>query len=157
MFICRIKIWCTQDQNSHLADGTMPDSWGNQNGMLWCHRDLFSVQDDGSIWLASQNDVNLSMLLVVMLACVSADFSQVYRARKLVLVSESPTGDATRAGDPRQGSQIDNCWLGWQDQALPRGGEWPLWSKFAGSIRREADRNPHGFSVSSPVLLANPL
>ena len=122
MFICRIKIWCTQYQNSHLADGTMPDSWGNQNGMLWCHRDLFSVQDDGSIRLASQNDVNFSMLLVVMLACVGADFSQVYRARKLVLVSYSPTGDATRAGDPRQGSQIDNCWLGWQDQALPRGG-----------------------------------
>ena len=122
MFISRIKIWCTQYQNSHLAHGTMPDSRRNQNGMLWCYWDLFSVQNDGSIRLASQNDVNFSMLLVVMLACIGADFSQVYRARKLVLVSKSPAGDATRTGDPRQGSQIDNFWLGWQGQALPRGG-----------------------------------
>ena len=151
MFICRIKIRCTQDQNSHLAHGTMPDSRRNQNGMLWCYRDLFSVQNDGSIRLASQNDVNFSMLLVVMLACIGADFSQMYRARKLVLVSKSPAGDATRTGDPRQGSQIDNFWLGWQGQALPRG-EWPMWSKFAGSMRREADRNPYVFHVSSTVF-----
>jgi len=114
MFICRIKIWCAQDQDSHLANGTMPDSRRNENGMLWCYWDLFSVQNEGSIRLTSQNDVNFSMLLVVMLASIGADFSQVYRARKLVSVSKSPPSDATWAGDPRQGRQIDNCWLGWQ-------------------------------------------
>ena len=122
MFICRIKIWCTQDQYRHLANRSMSDSRGNQNGILGCHRDLFPVQNDGSIRLAGQNDVNFSVLLVVMFACVGADSCQVYCAREFVSISKSPTSDTARAGDSRQGSQIDNCWLGWQDQALPKVG-----------------------------------
>ena len=84
----------------------MPDSRRNQNGMLWCYRDLFSVQNDGSIRLASQNDVNFSMLLVVMLACIGADFSQVYRARKFISIGKGPPGYATWARDSWQGGQI---------------------------------------------------
>ena len=101
MFVCRIKIWCTQDQNCHLANGAMSDSRGNQDGILWCHRNFFSVQNDDCIRLAGQNDVNFSVLLVVMLACVGADFSQMYRARKFVSIRKSSAGYATRASDSR--------------------------------------------------------
>ena len=101
MFVCRIKIWCTQDQNCHLANGAMSDSRGTQDGILWCHRNFFSVQNDDCIRLAGQNDVNFSVLLVVMLACVGADFSQVYRAREFVSILKSSAGDAARARDAR--------------------------------------------------------
>jgi len=101
MFVCRIEIWCTQNQNGHLANGTMSDSGWNQDGILGCHRNLFSIQNEDCIRLAGQNDVNFSVLLVVMLACVGADFSQVYRAREFVSIRKSSAGDATRARDAR--------------------------------------------------------
>lgn len=101
MFVCRIKIWCTQDQNGHLANGAMSYSRWNQDGILGCHRNFFSIQNDDCIRLAGQNDVNFSVLLVVMLACVGADFSQVYRAREFVSIRKSPAGYPTRARDSR--------------------------------------------------------
>lgn len=101
MFVCRIKIWCTQDQNGHLAHGSVSDPWGNQDSVLRRDRNFFSVENHDRIGLASQDDVNFSVLLVVMLACVDADFCQVYRARKFIPVSKSPSGYATRASDSR--------------------------------------------------------
>jgi len=106
MFVCGIKIWCTQDQNCHLANGAMSYSGGNQDGVLGCHRNFFSIQNDRGIRLASQNDVNFSVLLVVMLACIGADFSQVYRARKFISIGKGPPGYATWARDSWQGGQI---------------------------------------------------
>ncbi len=71
---------------------------------MGCHRNFFSVQNHGCIRLAGQNHVNFSVLLVVMLACVGADFSQVYRAGEFVSICKSPAGYATRARDSREGS-----------------------------------------------------
>ena len=122
MFVCRVKIWCTQDQNCHLANGAMSNSGRNEDGMMGCHRNFFSVQNHDCIRLAGQNDVNFSVLLVVMLACVGADFGQVYRAGEFVSICKSSAGCTTRARDSREGSQIENCWLGWQFRRY-RGGD----------------------------------
>ena len=79
----------------------MSDSGGNQDGVVGCNRKFFSVENNHRIWLAGQNDVNFSVLLMVMLACISADFSKVYRAREFASISKSPACYATGAGDSR--------------------------------------------------------
>jgi hypothetical protein len=61
------------------------------------------------------------VFLVVMLACVLADLGQVHRAGNVVAICECSAGYTTRTGDPRQGSQIDNFWLGLHGRSLPVG------------------------------------
>ena len=113
----------------------MSDSGGDQNGVVGCHWNLFSVQNHDRIRLAGQDDVNFSVLLVVMLACISADLSQMYRSREFFSISKSSTGYATGTRDPWQRSQIENCWLGRQIQALQRG-EYPKRPLLGGLMQR---------------------
>ena len=100
----------------------MSDPGRDQDSTLGSHGNFFSIQNDTRIRLAVQNDINFGVFFVIMLAGVRADFSQMYRAGEFVSICKSPAGYATRAGDSREGSQIENCWLGWQFRRYRRGG-----------------------------------
>ena len=129
----------------------MSDPGRDQDSTLGSHGNFFSIQNDTCIRLAVQNDINFGVFFVIMLACVRADFSQMYREGEFVSICKSPAGYATRAGDSREGSQIENCWLGWQFRRYRRGGSQAV--RESGSDAKGKATEIHTrFRVSCPDL-----
>ena len=102
MLVRRIEIGRAENQHRHFTTGPVSDAWRDQNGRLR----FPSVQFDGSLVIALQNDVQLCVLPMVMVGRIFANLGQVNRSRKLIAIGKGPTSHAAGARDPRQAGQV---------------------------------------------------
>jgi len=103
-----VKVGGTDDQNLHLADGPVSDSWWDQDAGFRVNRVPHAVKLDRGVGLAFQDDVDLRVTAVVVGLGVSRDFGQVHRTGKLLAIGESTTGVSAGARDGRQFGEPDD-------------------------------------------------
>lgn len=73
---------------------------------------LDPVEFNGSVFLAFENDVNLGVLLMVMLASIPVNLREMDCTGKLWLFGEGTTCHSARTRDGGQRGQIDDGGLG---------------------------------------------
>ena len=84
----------------------------NQNGGLGSYGVQLAIEFDGRIIAALQDDINLSVILVIMFGRITADLGQMNGSGKFFAIGKSTAGDAAGALDSWKGRQIDDDGFG---------------------------------------------
>lgn len=95
--VFRVKIGLANDQDSHVSNRSVPHPGRDQYGCVGTNRMSLAIEFNLCVVTAFQDDVNLSVFLVIVRAGLGRDVRQVNGAGKLILVGESSSSRSARA------------------------------------------------------------